>query len=102
MPAVNPYDPPTYQEQPTKQPKGNFVPLLIGIPLALVAIWICIWGNLVPFTVQVYFMLVVPVWVVVWLVRRIMRKNFSLFWFIVLLISVVGSVLFWTYFMSTK
>lgn len=98
----NPYDPPTFQEEPTKQPKGNFVPLLIGVPLTALVIWLCIWGDLVLFGVQVYFMLVVPVWFVVWLIRRILRKHFSFLWFIILVLSGIGSFFFWAYFMSTK
>lgn len=98
----NPYDPPTFQEEPTKQPKGNFVPLLIGIPFVLLMLWICWWGDLVPFTAQMYFMFGVPIWTIVWVVRRFRGKHFSLLWFVVLALSWVGSILFWTYFMSTK
>lgn len=102
MPTVNPYDPPAYQEQPTKQPKGNFVPLLIGIPITALVLWICWWGGLAPFAVRVYFMFGAPILAIAWVIRRLRGKKFSLLWFVVLLISVVGSVLFWTYFMSTK
>jgi hypothetical protein len=102
QPRRNPYDPPVFQEEPTKQPKGNFVPLLIGIPFVALMLWICWWGDLTLFSARIYLMFVVPIWLLVWLIRRLRRKHFSLFWFVILAPSVVGSILMWMYFMSTK